>query len=107
MTRGLSCDEVLCSSVSDGRFLVIDPGTASVVPSLNGAAMFRGERQPCSTAVGGAADCELRGGQRYIDVVTGLTLLCIRPGRGRLCYGGRRLTPDVSRRVPLPAAALG
>jgi hypothetical protein len=83
--------DVLCSAVSDARFLVVDPGTAVSMPCLDGMRLFRGKPHPCSMAACSAADCELQGGQCYVDPVTGLTLLCIWPGRGTLHYDGRRV----------------
>jgi hypothetical protein len=95
-TEGPRYDDVLCSPTSEAQFLVIDPGAANDMPSLNGAVMYPGRPQACSTAADGAAESELRGGQRYVDVVTDLTLLCIRPGSGQLRYQGRSLTPESS-----------
>lgn len=105
MTTRPDFGEVLCSSVSDARFLVIERGTAEGMPSISDVVMFCGTRQPCSTLGDPDVDCELRGGLCYVDVVTGLTLLCIRPGRGPLCFEGRRLAPSGNGRRRLPAAA--
>jgi hypothetical protein len=92
MSSRLERDEVLRSSVSDATFLVIEPGSADSMPTMNAVAMFKGRLRSCSTTADPATDCDLRGGERYVDVVTGLTLLCVWPGRGVLCYEGRRLT---------------
>jgi hypothetical protein len=101
----LNRGDVLCSSESAARFLVLDAGVAAGVPSVNGVVMFRGIRRPCSAVAEAETGCDLQGGVRYVDVVTGLVLLCIRPGRGLLSYGGRRLTREShGRQRPLVAA---
>jgi hypothetical protein len=97
--------DVLCSPVSDARFLVIDTGAAIAMPCVDGVPMSRGKLQACSAAGGVRSGGELRGGQRYTDPATGLTLLCIRPGRGRLCHEGRRLILEGTRRSRPPMAA--
>lgn len=84
--------DVLCSTVSDARFLVTDPGAAVGMPTINGVRLVQGTGQPCSNAVHSTGDYELEGGRRYVDRVTGLTVLCIRPGQGSLLYQGRRLS---------------
>ena len=108
MTERPACLDVLSSSASRARFLVIETGIADGMPSINGGVMMsRGKPQACSTAKGLEADGDLRGGERYVDVVTGLTLLCVRPGRGPLCYDGRRLSLESNRGVRLSVAAAG
>jgi hypothetical protein len=99
--------DVLCNSVSDARFLVIAPGAAASMPSLNGVALCRGNPQPCSKKlVPAAVDCDLQGGRRYVDKTTGLTLLCIWPGGGSLRHEGRPMVPDDGTgRKLTPAAA--
>ena len=94
MVQRLNMYDVLRSSVSDARFLVLDAGTAGGLPSIGGVELFPGEPGACSMARGPAVDDDLRGGQRYIDAVTGLTLLCIQSGHGPLCYQGRYLIAD-------------
>ena len=93
MIRRLNMYDVLRSSVSDARFLILDTGNADGIPSIGGVEMLPGEPGACSLARGPAPDDDLRGGQRYVDAVTGLTLFCIQSGRGPLCYQGRHLTP--------------
>ena len=83
--------DVLCTAASDARLLVVGPGAAVRMPSLDGVALRPGKGQPCSKAALFAADCELRGGSRYADPLTGLTLLCVWPGRGALRYDGRQM----------------
>jgi hypothetical protein len=99
--------DVLCNSLSDARFLVIDPGAAARMPSLDGVALGRGNPQPCSKKLARpAADGDVQGGRRYVDLMTGLTLLCTWPGEGSLRYEGRPMTPDDdTRRRLAPAAA--
>jgi hypothetical protein len=94
MNQRLCFGDVLCNSVSDARFLVIDSGTAVRMPALDGIALLHGKPQPCSKLAHSAAECELQGGRRYVDPTTGLTLLCIWPGRGSLRYDGKQMTPD-------------
>jgi hypothetical protein len=89
----LSTGQVLRSSVSDAVLLVTDPGRAVERPTIDGVPLIRGGRQPCSKAVHTSGESDLFGGRRYADAVTGLTLLCIRPGRGPVLYCGRQLTP--------------
>jgi len=91
MSKRLQPGEVLCSTVSGARFIVIRTGTALGMPSIDGVALFRGQLRPCSTMAQLRADCELQGGLRYTDPVTGLMLQCIWPGRGSLRYEGRWL----------------
>jgi hypothetical protein len=91
--------DVLCSTVSDARFLVTDPGAAVGMPTIKGVPLVRGTRQPCSNAVHSTGDYELEGGRRYVDAVSGLTVLCIRPGQGSVGYQGRRLSPVSHRRT--------
>jgi hypothetical protein len=93
MKERLSIGDVLCGSASDACFLVIDAGTAAGMPFVTGAALERGRPRPCSAAPPSTALFELEGGRRYVDPITGLTLLCVWPGRGPLCYEGRRLVP--------------
>jgi hypothetical protein len=92
MSEQPSAGDVLLSTISDARFLVLDAGTAVRLPSLGGVPLSRGKPQPCSKACCAPPDCEMHGGERYVDPVTRLTLLCIWPGRGPLCYEGRQLT---------------
>lgn len=82
--------DVLCSPDSQARFLVLEVGSALGMPKLGSRLLARGRPLPCSTAeaVDGA---ELHVGRRYVDLVTGLTLLCIAPGRGTLRFEGRTL----------------
>jgi hypothetical protein len=103
MNEPPSVGDVLCSSVSDARFLVIDPAGALRIPSLNGVELFHGKPQPCSMVARFAAGCELQGGRRYADPISGFTLMCIWPGRGSLHYEGRPLTPvdDACWQLPL------
>lgn len=93
MAKRLRPWDVLCSPASEARFVVIEAGTAKAAPETGGAVMVRGKRQRCSIVEIPAADCDLLGGQRYADPVTGLVLLCVRPGRGPLCYEGRQMSP--------------
>lgn len=88
--------DVLGNSQAEARFLVIDPGAAARMPSLDGVALCRGNPQPCSKKSAlPAVACNLQGGRRYIDELTGLTLLCVWPGEGSLRYEGRRMTPHI------------
>lgn len=107
MTSGPAAGDVLFSAVSDARFLVTDPGTAAAMPSIDEVPLIRGRREPCSKAVHFDREDDLRGGRRYVDAVTGLTVLCIWPGRGSLGYQGRRLSPASprKRRVAAPTRA--
>jgi hypothetical protein len=103
MTERPSIGDVLCSPTSEARFLVIETGAADSPPSVNGAVLAPGERQACSAPGGGSAR-DLQGGKRYVDVVTGLMLLCIHPGRGPLDYEGRQMAPEEHRNGRLPSA---
>jgi hypothetical protein len=107
MTSRAAAGDVLFSPVSDARFLVTDPGAAAAMPSVDDVPLILGTREPCSKAVHFIQDDGLQGGQRYVDAVTGLTLLCIWPGRGSLGYQGRRLSPASprKRRVAAPTRA--
>lgn len=87
-----SVGDWLLDSVSEARFVVIEPGAAVAMPSLNGVALLHGRPQPCSAVAQARPDCEVQGGQRYVDPVTGLTLLCVWPGSGSISYDGRTLT---------------
>ena len=89
--------DVLCSGTSNARFVVLDGGSAAHLPRLGGAAMARGKRQPCSEPVSGGDQCDLQGGWRYVDPVSGLTLTCIQSGDGALCYEDR---PMVHQPIP-------
>jgi hypothetical protein len=80
---------ILCSGASKARFFVVDGGSAMHLPKLGETDMIRGERQPWSEPVSGRNQCDLQGGWRYVDSMTGLTLLCIQPGDGALYYEGR------------------
>jgi hypothetical protein len=93
VTERLNFGDVLCSAVSKARFLVIETFDAVGMPSVDGVATCRGERQPCSSAASSISESGLRGGWHYVDAVSGLRLLCIQPGRGVLSYDGRLLTP--------------
>jgi hypothetical protein len=107
MTTRPAAGDVLFSAVSDARFLVTDAGAAAAMPSIDEVPLVLGRREPCSKAVRFTRDDDLSGGQRYVDAVTGLTLLCIWPGRGSLGYQGRRLSPASprKRRVAAPTRA--
>jgi hypothetical protein len=85
----LRIGDLLASSISDARFLVLNAGSALHTPKLDGVALIGGKRHPCSEAVENTDDCNLRGGRRYTDSTTGLTLLCIQPGCGALHYEHR------------------
>jgi len=61
------------------------------VPSIDDVPMVRGVHQSCSTRA--EPSDGLRGGQRYLDTVSGLSLLCIRPGPGCLTFAGRTMIP--------------
>jgi hypothetical protein len=93
--------DVLWSPAFDARLLVIDPGTAAGMPTIDDVPLVRGRPQPCSKAAGPSGLCQLQGGGRYIDVPTGLTLLCVWPGQGSLRYEGRPLVsnPDPQARA--------
>ena len=67
-------EDALSSSVSDVQFLV-ETGSANRVPAVNGLLMFRGSPRPCSTIE--VSQRDLRGGDRYVDVVTGLACLSL------------------------------
>jgi hypothetical protein len=86
--------DVLHSPVSSAQFLVIDPGTAVSMPTIEDVPLVRGRARPCSAAVEPAGQCELQGGRRYVDVARGLTLLCVWPGPGSLLHEGRPLATD-------------
>jgi hypothetical protein len=86
--------DVLRSPVSSARFLVIDPGRAVSMPTIEDVPLVRGRAQPCSAAAEPAGRCELQGGRRYVDAAKGLTLLCVWPGLGSLRYEGRPLAGD-------------
>lgn len=94
MTQLIGYGDVLCNRASNARFMVIDPGGALGMPSVDGIPMSRGTRQPCGAVGEAPPDGEFRGGHRYRDPISGLTLLCIWPGRGVLCYGDRQMTPE-------------
>jgi hypothetical protein len=96
-------NDVLCSSVSDVRLLVVEVAAADSMPVVDGVAMFRGAPVPCSIANRPTTVGEMRAGRRYTDVVSGLTLLCIRTGRGVPSYQGRqlRLERSVKRLIPI------
>ena len=83
--------QILCSPVTEARFLVRDPGAANRMPTVNNHALVPGRPPPCSKEIGQVGHCDFRGGRHYLDPMTGLTLLCIWPGRGSLCYEGRPL----------------
>jgi hypothetical protein len=89
VSGGPSTGDVLCSTESNARFVVLDSGCAAQLPRLGGAALVRGEKQACSMPVPSGDQHDLQGGQCYIDQTTGLTLLCIQPGNGALCYEDR------------------
>jgi hypothetical protein len=93
MRQALHDGGLLCSSpVSDARFLVIhSPGD---MPAIDGSPMVRGVRQPCSAVVRPTSDCDLYAARRYVDAISGLRLLCMRPGRGSLSFQGRPLTQE-------------
>jgi len=96
--------EVLLSPTADARFLVINPGTAMSLPTLSGVPLVRGRRRASSSATRSEVDWQLKGGRRYVDVVSGLRLLCIWPGQGWLQCEGRGLIMERdSRDWPVPA----
>jgi hypothetical protein len=86
--------EVLLSPVADSRFLVISPGTAVSLPTMDGVPLLRGTRRASGPATQSEGEWQLKGGRRYVDSVTGLRLLCIWPGPGRLHVEGRALTME-------------
>jgi hypothetical protein len=97
--------DVLCCGSSDARFVVLNGGSAACMPRLGGAAMVRGNRQSCSEPVSSTGQCDLQGGRRYADPATGLTLLCIQPGDGPLCYEDRPWSTGRSGSRSLPRRA--
>jgi hypothetical protein len=96
--------DLLCSGASNARFVVLDGGSAAHLPRLGGAPMVHGKPQPCSEPVASGDQWDLRGGRRYVDPTTGLTLLCIQPGDGALCYGDRPMVDLLIRFTALSAA---
>jgi hypothetical protein len=105
MNERPSTGEVLCSPESEARFLVVDPGAAVNMPSIGELPLVPGARLPCSSNTHARVDRGLYGGRRYVDVVSGLRLLCIRPGRGPLCLEGRVLILEPERRNRVQPAA--
>ena len=95
--------DFLCSGSSNARFFVLDGGSAVHLPRLGGAAMVRGKPQPCSEPVTSGDQCDVRGGRRYADPTTGLTLLCIQPGYGALYYEDRPMVAQPIRFTALSA----
>jgi len=61
------------------------------LPTLSGVPLVRGRRRASSSATRSEVDWQLKGGRRYVDVVSGLRLLCIWPGQGWLQCEGRGL----------------
>jgi hypothetical protein len=85
---------VLCGPTSEARFIVMEVGTATTMPSLAHDVVVQGSRMACGTDASATGDTGLQGGRRYRDHVTGLTLMCIWPGEGPLAYEGRELLPE-------------
>jgi hypothetical protein len=85
--------DVLCSSVSAARFVVIDAGQAGATPTIDGVPMVPGKPQPCGTARLGQA-LPLRAGARYVDTTTGMIMLCVRSGDGSLECEGRPMMDE-------------
>jgi hypothetical protein len=104
MSEGPRIGDLLCSGASNARFFVLGGGSAVHLPRLGGATMVRGKPQPCSEPVTSGDQCDLRGGQRYVDPTTGLTLLCIQPGDGALYYEDRPMIDLPIRFTTLSAA---
>jgi hypothetical protein len=92
VTLNLLCGGVLRSVVSTASFVVVDGCEGLEMPRVDGVPLEYGEPQRCGTSVVGR-EFSLRGGYRYIDGVTGLTLLCVYPGTGTLEYQARQLIP--------------
>jgi hypothetical protein len=80
------------SSTGSTSAVVLRLGTATHPPSANGRMMIRGRPTPCSMRVSrGIRAAGTRAGRRYTDALTGLLVLCIRPGPEWLTYEGRRM----------------
>ena len=89
------------ASAASSLQTVLEDEGYTIMPVVNGRATSHGRRQPCSQVAEPAVGCDLQGGQRYTDRITGLKLLCIRPGQGPLYCEGRLMTLD-SRRPAMP-----
>jgi hypothetical protein len=87
-------NDLLSTRHSDARFLVVAPGTAKAMPELNAVEMMPDVPRACGTFGSPAEGDDLQLGRRYVDSVTGLTLLCVWPGSGFLSYRGRPLVVE-------------
>jgi hypothetical protein len=86
MRRGMT----LRSAVGTTSVLVLRLGEVTHPPSVDGRVMVPGRPTPCSMRA--QRDRWKSGpvaGRRYVDVMTGLMVLCTRSGPGCLSYDGR------------------
>lgn len=82
----------LASSVSDTNIVVLDPGSATELPSSGGYPMRPGRYIPCSLpGTRSTEPADTVSGSVYEDPDTGLTVLCTRSGAGVLAVHGREL----------------
>jgi hypothetical protein len=88
------------SAVGTATVLVLEAGIATHPPTVNGHSMVPGRPTPCGMRERRVRDASGPiPGRVYIDVPTGLTLLCTRSGVGCLSYAGRPMVALSARRV--------
>jgi hypothetical protein len=91
----LSSGAVLAGAGDGPVFLVVDPGTATAMPSCSGVPLHRSRPLPCSLPDAPSTGRGMvRAGSRLADPPTGLRLLCIRSGPGALTYTGRPMVRE-------------
>ncbi len=99
LTAGTKIKSAVCTLEA----IVIRPPSEAADLSCGGVAMV----SPGGEVSGAAQLADAQPGQaligkRYVDVASGLELLCTKGGKGALSFGGRALTPKEAK--PLPSS---
>jgi hypothetical protein len=86
------------SAVSEAEFVLVRAPSAEGELACGGVAVLATSAE--RPAPGAAPEGESLLGKRYTDVDTGLEVLCSKPGKGALSFGGRLLTIKEAKRLP-------
>jgi hypothetical protein len=82
----------LASSVCSTNVVVLDPGSATGLPSCGGSPMRQGALIPCSAPDRpGPGPVRTVAGSIYWDEMTGMKVRCTRSGSGLLTLQGREM----------------
>lgn len=93
----------LASAVCAGQVIVIKAPSADGELASGGVRMtLAGEVAVSSAVLDAAEPGQALAGKRYVDLETGLEVLCTKTGKGSLAFEGRPLTLKEAK--PLPAS---